>query len=93
MKELKVRMMERMLGAELTEHLGYEPHGEPSGQQAKGGHFNLIATYEEVVKLWSGAGREPCQDVGHHTAAWTGWYGDASTGHIKKAKLRFKPHP
>ncbi|MFC6638099.1 hypothetical protein ACFQDR_12930 [Sulfitobacter sediminilitoris] len=24
MKELKVRLMERMLGAELTEHLGYE---------------------------------------------------------------------
>ena len=30
MKELKVRLMERMLGAELTEHLGYEPHGEPA---------------------------------------------------------------
>ena len=26
MKELKVRLMERMLGAELTEHLGYEPY-------------------------------------------------------------------
>ncbi|MEP3847609.1 MAG: hypothetical protein ABJM43_19870, partial [Paracoccaceae bacterium] len=25
MKELKTRLMERMLGAELTEHLGYEP--------------------------------------------------------------------
>jgi len=33
MKELKVRLMERMLGAELTEHLGYEPHGEPDSQQ------------------------------------------------------------
>ena len=33
MKELKVRLMERMLGAELTEHLGYEPHGEPTNQQ------------------------------------------------------------
>jgi len=33
MKELKVRLMERMLGAELTEHLGYEPHGEPANQQ------------------------------------------------------------
>jgi len=22
--------MERMLGAELTEHLGYEPHGDPT---------------------------------------------------------------
>lgn len=34
MKELKVRLMERMLGAELTEHLGYEPNGEPASQQA-----------------------------------------------------------
>ncbi len=25
MTELKVRLMERMLGAELTKHLGYEP--------------------------------------------------------------------
>lgn len=33
MKELKVRLMERMLGAELTEHLGYEEGKEaPSGQ-------------------------------------------------------------
>ena len=23
-----------MLGAELTEHLGYEPHGEPASQQS-----------------------------------------------------------
>jgi len=34
MKELKVRLMERMLGAELTEHLGYEPNGEPASQQS-----------------------------------------------------------
>jgi transposase-like protein len=33
MKELKVRLMERMLGAELTEHLGHEPHGEPTSEQ------------------------------------------------------------
>jgi putative transposase len=33
MKELKVRLMERMLGAGLTEHLGYEPHGDPASQQ------------------------------------------------------------
>lgn len=26
-KELKVWLMERMRGAELTEHLGYDPHG------------------------------------------------------------------
>ncbi len=30
MKELKVRLMERMLGAELTEHLGYEPDTQPT---------------------------------------------------------------
>ena len=34
MKELKVRLMERMLGAELTNHLGYEPDTEPSDQQS-----------------------------------------------------------
>lgn len=33
MKELKVRLMERMLGAEMTEHLGYEPNAEPPSQQ------------------------------------------------------------
>jgi len=31
MKELKVRLMERMLGAELTEHLGYELNGDRPG--------------------------------------------------------------
>jgi len=34
MKELKVRLMERMLGAELTEHLGYEPRSEPVRQRS-----------------------------------------------------------
>ena len=34
MKDLKVRLMERMLGAELTEHLGYEPHAEPPNEQS-----------------------------------------------------------
>ena len=34
MKELKVRLMERMLGAELTEHLGYEPETQPANQQS-----------------------------------------------------------
>jgi len=29
MKELKIRLMERMLGAELTAHLGYEASSEP----------------------------------------------------------------
>ena len=44
MKELKVQLMERMLGAELTEHLGYEPDGDPSSQQVnrrkRGGRGN-----------------------------------------------------
>jgi hypothetical protein len=36
MKELKIKLMERMLGAELTAHLGYEegkdaPPGQPMG--------------------------------------------------------------
>ena len=34
LKELKVRLMERMLGAELTEHLGYEPQAQPSDYQS-----------------------------------------------------------
>ena len=34
MKELKVRLMERMLGAELTEHLGYEPDTQPANHQS-----------------------------------------------------------
>jgi transposase-like protein len=34
MKELKVRLMERMLGAELTAHLGYEGGSEPPPGQA-----------------------------------------------------------
>ena len=36
MKELKVRLMERMLGAELTEHLGYEPEAQPPGSKPPG---------------------------------------------------------
>ena len=35
MKELKIRLMERMLGAELTAHLGYE-----EGKDAPPGQFN-----------------------------------------------------
>ena len=34
MKELKIRLMERMLGAELTAHLGYEAGAEPPAEQA-----------------------------------------------------------
>lgn len=34
MKELKIRLMERMLGAELTAHLGYEPGAEAPQEQS-----------------------------------------------------------
>ena len=37
MKELKVRLMERMLGAELTAHLGYEAGTEPPPEQTTAG--------------------------------------------------------
>jgi putative transposase len=32
MKELKIRLMERILGAELTSHLGYEAGAEPPAE-------------------------------------------------------------
>ena len=34
MKELKIRLMERMLGAELTAHLGYEAGAEAPQEQS-----------------------------------------------------------
>lgn len=42
MKELKVRLMERMLGAELTAHLGYEAGAEPPPEQTN--RRNGVAT-------------------------------------------------
>ena len=42
MKELKVRLMERMLGAELTAHLGYEAGAEPPTEQSN--RRNGVAT-------------------------------------------------
>jgi transposase-like protein len=51
MKDLKIRLMERMLGAELTAHLGYEPHGEPSHQQSN----RRNGTTRKVVKGNDGA--------------------------------------
>ena len=42
MKELKVRLMERMLGAELTAHLGYEAGAEPPAEQTN--RRNGVAT-------------------------------------------------
>ena len=42
MKELKIRLMERMLGAELTAHLGYEAGAEPPAEQTN--RRNGVAT-------------------------------------------------
>jgi len=42
MKELKVRLMERMLGAELTAHLGYDAGAEPPPDQSN--RRNGVAT-------------------------------------------------
>ena len=42
MKKLKIRLMERMLGAELTAHLGYEAGAEPSSEQTN--RRNGVAT-------------------------------------------------
>ena len=42
MKELKVRLMERMLGAELTAHLGYDAGAEPPPDQTN--RRNGVAT-------------------------------------------------
>jgi putative transposase len=39
-KELKLHLMERMLDAERTKHLGYEPHGELASQQANRRNMN-----------------------------------------------------
>ena len=51
-KELKVRLMERMLGAELTAHLGYEPHGEPARQQSnrRNGATRIKEKDENVIR-------------------------------------------
>jgi hypothetical protein len=62
MKELKVRLMERMLGAELTEHLGYEPHGEPDSQQTnrRNGASRAPSRQEAGNRTWperTGLGR------------------------------------
>nr|WP_282127123.1 hypothetical protein [Roseobacter litoralis] len=35
MKELEVRLMERILGEELTEHLGYEPDTQSTNRQSR----------------------------------------------------------
>ena len=41
MKELKIKLMERMLGAELTAHLGYEEGKDAPPAQAKARLFGI----------------------------------------------------
>ena len=56
MKELKVRLMERMLGAELTPHLVYEPHGEPDSQQTNrrnGASRKVLNGFVARIRRWS----------------------------------------
>ncbi len=53
MKELKIKLMERMLGAELTEHLGYE-EGEaapPSQSNRRNGSSKKIVKGEDGARL------------------------------------------
>jgi transposase-like protein len=42
MKELKVRLMKRMLGAELATHMGYDAGAEPPPEQTN--HRNGVST-------------------------------------------------
>ena len=60
MKELKVRLMERMLGAELTAHLGYEAGAEPPAEQAN--RRNGVAT--KRVKARTARCRFRCPETG-----------------------------
>ena len=50
-KELKVRLMERMLGAELTEHLGYEPDAKPANQQSNRRNGTSRKTLKGTIEI------------------------------------------
>ncbi len=56
MKELKIRLMERMLGAELTAHLGYEEGKDaPSGQgERRNGSSSKVLKGQDrtASRLW-----------------------------------------
>ena len=55
MKELKIRLMERMLGAELTAHLGYEEGKDaPSGQgeRRNGSSSKVLKGLRTASRLW-----------------------------------------
>lgn len=50
MKELKIRLMERMLGAKLTAHLGYEEGKDAPADQANRLEY-IPAHYQVIVTL------------------------------------------
>ena len=45
MKELKIKLMERMLGAELTAHLGYEEGKDFSGAEVPLCRLSIVPNY------------------------------------------------
>ena len=51
MKELKIKLMERMLGAELTAHLGYEDGKDAPSEQSN----RRNGTASKRLKGWDGA--------------------------------------
>ena len=70
MQELKVRLMERMLGAELTEHLGYEPGEDPDSQSNR-----RNGTSRKTVTPTSDTISNECLSIGpirlNQTSGWT----------------------
>ena len=81
MKDLKIGLMERMLGAEMSEHLGYEPNGEPAASQ--GNRRN--GTSRKVVKGTDGdMGLDIPRDSPSHTCKHVlpgnGWQFQPRTG-------------
>ena len=51
LKDLKIGLMERMLGAEMTEHLGYEPNGEPPASQGNWTSHKVVQGTEGEMGL------------------------------------------
>jgi transposase-like protein len=52
--QLTKRLVERAMSAELTEHLGYEPHSEPpggSGNTRNGTSSKTLATEHGPVRI------------------------------------------
>lgn len=85
MKELKIKLMERMLGAELTAHLGYE-EGEdaPAGQANDQGsplvhqpEASDLECFKQKLSDMEGflssnsQSRQASLTIGHGNPAWT----------------------